>query len=73
MITPDDFLAWKEDQVTKLVLQVVAQRIDNQVERLAISAGLDPSQDRFNVGYIAALRDILNIGMQDAQEETENI
>jgi len=35
------------------------------LEELEALAGVDPQQDRFRVGYLAAVNDILNIDIEE--------
>lgn len=37
-------------------------------EQLQNEAGINPRQDAFNAGYIAAIKDLLNIQLDDIKE-----
>jgi hypothetical protein len=39
-------------------------------EELQTNAGLDPVQDRYKTGYIACIKDLLNVDIE-TQEETQ--
>ena len=42
-------------------------RLESLTEILQDEAGKDSLQDRFNAGYIAAVKDILNISVEDLE------
>ena len=65
-ISYDDFKDWKSNQVTKAVIAGLQARVEDSQERLGDSAGIDPLQDRYLVGYIAGIRDFINANMEDA-------
>ena len=44
-------------------------RISDLEALLGSSAGIDPLEDRFRVGAIAAYRDILNISVEETLDE----
>ncbi len=45
------------------------QRRDYLLETLEEQAGANPLQDRFNCGYIAAVKDFLNIEVEEDTTE----
>lgn len=69
MITSKDFIDWKSHPVTKQVFQNLQERADALKEILGEAAGLNPLQDRYHAGYIAAVNDILLAQFQDIGEE----
>jgi hypothetical protein len=64
-ITIEDFKDWKANHVTKAVTAGLQARVDETQDRLGESAGIDPLQDRYLVGYIAGIRDFINANMED--------
>ena len=65
MSSKADFIDWKSHPVTKQVFDGLRQQEAPVVETLTVSAGVDPLQDRFHAGYIAALRDFYLIRLED--------
>jgi hypothetical protein len=62
------FRDWKKQGITKAVFQGLQERKEALQEELGQAAGINPLQDRFAAGYIAAVNDILNISLDDIQE-----
>lgn len=65
MSLKQDFLDWKSHPVTKRVFDGLKEQEALFVEQLAQSAGIDSNEDRFRAGYIAALRDVYLIRLED--------
>jgi hypothetical protein len=65
MSSKADFIDWKSHPVTKQVFEGLREQEATVAETLAVSAGVDPLQDRYHVGYIAALRDFYLIRLED--------
>lgn len=59
-MTKQEFLDWKASHVTKEIFRGLQERSDYLKEELATTAGSDQWEDRFKVGYIAGIKDILN-------------
>lgn len=68
-MTKQDFVAWKNNPVTKQVFAGLREREQDKAEDLIQAAGLDPLQDRYLSGYIAALRDFYLIEAEDGDAE----
>lgn len=66
-MTKQDFLDWKQHPVTKQVFAAFTEREFNILQDLGTSAGLDPQEDRYKVGYISALRDFYQVDLEDTQ------
>jgi hypothetical protein len=64
-VTKDEFQQWKDSPVTEEVLELICDRIEDAKEILAASAGNDPLNDRFYVGMIRALREVLEISYEE--------
>lgn len=70
-MTKDDFLSWKNQEVTLQVFGMCRDLVDRTQFTLGNAAGIDPLQDRMLVGYIKGLNEILNMTVYDF-EELEN-
>ncbi len=68
MTTKQELVDWKNHPVTKEVLLTIKQRVRSLQEDLAGRAGIDPLQDRYMVGAIAAYSDFYFLDL-DSQEE----
>lgn len=71
VITHSEFDLWKSNPVTKEFLQALQERIDEVAQMLVHSAGLIPSEDNFNRGYIRALFDISQFEVNFAEENQD--
>jgi hypothetical protein len=60
---------WKSLSITQELMGEWKRRQDFAKEYLEANAGLDPAQDRFYCGVIAAYRDMLDI---ELDEEAHN-
>lgn len=59
MFTKADFLSWKQDKITRALFEYVQDVQKEAKERLAVDAGINPPQDRYDAGGIEALKDVL--------------
>jgi hypothetical protein len=64
-MTKEDFVLWKDQDVTVRVFELLLDRRENAVNQLALGAGVDSTQDRFLVGYIAGLDELLNMTTEE--------
>ena len=62
-----DFTDWKAHPITKRVFEGLKEQEQAMTEALVTSAGEDSASDRFKVGYIAALRDVYLIRLEDEE------
>lgn len=60
-----DFSDWKLHPITKRVFAGLQEQEGLLTEQLVVSAGVDSAEDRFKAGYIAALRDVYLIRLED--------
>lgn len=67
IVNQESFRDWKSNPVTKAVMSDLAQRVNNLQIDLGLSAGVDPSADRFKAGAIQAYTDLLNITFEDTK------
>lgn len=68
-VTKEDWKTWKQDPVTRLFYDAVAERIEDAKETLANTAGNDPLQDSFYRGFIYAYREMVEFRFEEAAEE----
>jgi phage baseplate assembly protein W len=65
MSLKQEFVDWKKNPITKKVFDSLKEIEQSMTESLVTSAGVDPSQDRYFSGYIAALRDVYLINIDE--------
>lgn len=63
-----EFADWKSSPVTKKVFAGLREHETILIESLVTSAGIDVKEDCFKRGYIAALRDMYQVRVEDAGE-----
>lgn len=68
MSLKEDFYLWKKHYISELVFRELETREGQLVESLVQSAGVDPLEDRFRAGYIAAVRDFTRMSADDMEE-----
>ena len=66
-MTYSDFQTWLTDPVTKAFYEAMQERVDDAIELIALSAGIDPINDNFNRGFIAAYREAMNFRVEDVE------
>ena len=66
-MTYSDFINWKQEPVTIAFFEAIRTRIDDCMDILATSAGLDSASDNFNRGFIAAHSESLEFRMEDVE------
>ena len=64
-ISKAEFIDWKNGLVTEAFFGAAKEREEDTKELLAMSAGLDPEQDNFLRGFIAAYREMRNFTVED--------
>ena len=67
MVSPEQFITWKEDPVTKAFFAACQERIEDAKDILANEAGKDPDNDNFFRGFIYAYNE-----MKDFRVETDD-
>ena len=72
-VTTEDWKTWKQDPVTRMFYEAVAERIEEAKETLANTAGNDPLQDSFYRGFIYAYREMLEFRFEESEETGELI
>ena len=70
-MTKDEFQNWRESAITQEILQYIHNLIEEGKEELADMAGSDPIRDRYVVGKIKGLREILDISIEDPEGANE--
>lgn len=58
VVTPEEFLDWKTNLVTKAFFEASTERVEDAKEILAGQAGRDPAEDSFFRGFIFAYREM---------------
>ena len=71
-MTKEEFQNWKESALTQEILQHIRELIEEGKEELADVAGSDPIRDRYVVGKIRGLREILEISIEDPVPQGEH-
>lgn len=66
-ITKEDFLEWKELDVTKAFFAAAAERVEDAKEILANEAGKDPDNDNFFRGFIYAYNEMRDFRVEDEE------
>lgn len=64
-----EFADWKKHPITEKVFEHLRNREQQMVAELSVSAGIHPPTDRFLSGYIAALRDVFLVDMEDVKND----
>lgn len=67
-ITANDFAAWRESPVTKAFFAAAMQRIYDAAYNLTITAGMEPNQDNYTRGFIAAYRELEGFRIDDLDD-----
>ena len=60
-MTKSEVAEWRSFSVTKEVFAVLQDRVEQLEYELSITAGLDPLEDRFKCGALAAYKDVLQV------------
>lgn len=66
-ITKEDFLEWKELDVTKAFFAAASERVEDAKEILANEAGKDPDNDNFFRGFIYAYNEMREFRVEDEE------
>jgi hypothetical protein len=73
VISASDFIEWKSNPVTKAFFEACDIRIEDAKDQLAISAGIDATQDNLLRGIIYAYREMQDFRIDDIEGmEVEN-
>lgn len=67
-ITASDFAAWRENAVTKAFFAAAWHRVNDAAYSLTVSAGIEPNQDNFTRGFIAAYRELEGFRIDDLED-----
>jgi hypothetical protein len=66
-ITASDFQQWKENSVTKAFMWAAQERIEDGMNVLSTTAGMDLIQDNYMRGFIAAYRELEQFRIDDIE------
>ncbi len=72
MVTKEEYLDWKNNPVTQALFSSIAARVNDGAKELAGSAGINPLDDRFKCGMIAAFQEVLVVELDELEGATEN-
>lgn len=67
VITASDFIEWKAHPVTKAFYQACEERVQEAMENLSVSAGLNSNEDNLLRGFIRAYREIPEFHILDLE------
>lgn len=67
IVTIKDFIDWRSAPVTKAIFAELDKRIQDVAGELAISAGIEPTTDRYRAGYIQGLRDAMSVDAEEVE------
>lgn len=70
-ISKEDYLEWKANKVTKVVLRAITKLIEEGKEELSQVAGENPASDNRRVGKLDGLRTFTDITYYDLEGEDE--
>lgn len=71
-ISREEWADWKINPVTKAFFAACAQRVEDCKDILIQSAGQDPRQDGFYVGFAAAYTEMPQFRIDDLEDEDGN-
>lgn len=65
MITQSDFIAWKDEPLTRAWFEACMERIEEAKEILSVQAGTDQLMDNFYRGFIYAYREMMDFRIDE--------
>lgn len=68
-IRASEFLDWKKNDVTKAFMQAAKERIEDGVNVLATTAGINSNDDNYMRGFIQAYRELEDFRIDDLEAE----
>lgn len=68
MISKDEFLEWKSQSTSQLIMKLFSAKIKQGIEELSYVAGQDPGNDRQRVGKLEGLRTFTDLTYYDLEE-----
>jgi hypothetical protein len=68
MTSKEEWLDWKQNDITKAFYQACKERANDAKDILAGSAGIDPINDNFYRGFIAAYSEMTEFRVEDVEE-----
>lgn len=70
-ISAGEFQDWKNHVVTKAFMQAANERIYDCVMAMSTQAGMNPIEDNFMRGFVAAYRELESFRIDDLVEDVE--
>jgi len=71
VIKAQDFYDWKKNDVTKAFMYAAKERIDDAMNVLSTTAGLNAIEDNYMRGFIQAYRELEDFRIDDLAEEEQ--
>ena len=71
IIKASEYVDWKSNIVTKAFMYAAKERIEDAMNVLSTTAGMDIIQDNYMRGFIAAYRELENFRIDDLDGETD--
>ena len=71
LITKEEWNDWKAHSVTRAFYGATIERVEDTMQLLSQSAGIDPVQDNFYRGFIAAYREMRDFRIDDLVDDNE--
>ena len=68
-IRASEFLDWKKNDVTKAFMQAAKERIEDGVNVLATTVGINSNDDNYMRGFIQAYRQLEDFRIDDLEAE----
>jgi hypothetical protein len=68
-ISNGEWQDWRSHVVTKAFMQAAQERIVDAMYAMSTQAGMDPNQDNFMRGFIAAYRELEGFRIEDLVED----
>lgn len=70
-VSQAEFQEWRSHVVTKAFMQAANERIYDCVMAMSTQAGINPSEDNFMRGFVAAYRELESFRIDDLVEDAE--
>ena len=69
MISKTEWTDWKTNLVTRAFYAACSQRVEDAKEILGGTAGIEPEQDNYLRGFIAAYKEMNDFRIEDIEED----
>lgn len=72
-VTMSDFLAWREQSITKAYFADIIERIEGMVGDIVVNAGIDQLKDRWKAGKVSGLTELADWKPEIKRETTDEL